>query len=369
MHRLQCIIHDAFIRRENVLPNIDACGILPPSQVVLNIFSLSGFTVFETKFALLEKLIDAFDSEHAPAYLMFGDSVALRVAEDDTCTETLEQLVAAELDGEGVCCISHSAFHSQVFCLFSNALARLRHQPRSVILPINLRSFSLSWDLHPDYQFLWETATLDDFARGVEASRPPIESTPIAKAVFQAIPLTLPSGEIRPIGEFMEVIASRVGKSSGDGWNMRMRDIFTFHYLYNLYPAHRKLRYFGSTVKTLLRRGIGVGLYITPVNHRAGKLYVGELFPKYVTANIAIIERYLRTFGVEVIDVSDLKQGLNPSGRKPKGPAMLNLALECNDHDFFTPHNSTEHLRGAARKILAGNIAMLAKAVVADGEH
>lgn len=339
------------------------------SQVVLNFFSLGRFAVSETKFSLLEKLIDAFDGEHAPAYLMFGDSVALRVAEDDTCTENLEQLVAVELDGEGVCCISHSAFHSQVFCMFSNALARLRHQPRSVILPINLRSFSLSWDLHPDYQFLWETATLDDFAHGIEAPRPPIESTPIAKAVFQAIPLTLPSGEIRPVSEFLDVIASRVDKSSGEGWNMRMRDIFTFHYLYNLYPAHRKLRYFGSAVKTLLRRGIGVGLYITPVNHRAGKLYVGESFPKCVTANVAMIERYLRTFGVELMLVSDLQRALKPGGRKPKGPAMLNLALEYNEHDFFTPHNPTEHLRGTARKILAENIAMLAKAVEVDGEH
>lgn len=321
--------------------------------------------VFEYKLPLLKKFIDAFDSETPPAHLIFGDSVALRVADDDACRGTLEDLVAVELGGEGSCCISHSGFHSQVYSLFCNALTRLRYQPRSVIIPINLRSFSLSWDIHPDHQFLWETATLDDFARGREGLRQPIESTSVAKAIFQAVPLYLPSGEIRPIGEFLEVIASRVNRNSGEAWNNRMRDIFTFHYLYNLYPAHRKLRYFGTAIKTLLRKGIGVGLYITPVNYCAGNLYVGESFERCVSANLSMIGGFLRTYGVDVIDLAALKVG----EIKQSSPVMLNLAFECKKHDFFTPHNATEHLRGAARKVLAENIALLAKAVAADSDQ
>jgi len=317
--------------------------------------------VFELRFPLLKKFVDAFDSDNPPLHLIFGDSVALRVADDETCKETLEDLVLAELGRDAALCLSHSAYHSQVFCLFCNALAGLRHRPLSVVLPINLRSFSPSWDLHPDYQFLWETATLDDFARGSKELREPIESTPIAKAVFQAVPLHLPSGNIRPIGDFLEVIASRIDESSGVAWNHRMRDIFIFHYFYNLYPAHRKLRYFGSALKTLLRSGIGVGLYATPINCRAGVKYVGGPFEKCVSSNLTIIKTYLRSFGVEAISTSELTK----RARNPKGPVFLDLAFQCDESDFFTPHNPTEHLRAAARKNLAENISMLAKAVAA----
>ncbi len=311
------------------------------------------------EFPLFKKFVDAYNGENPPAHLLFGDSVALRVADDDTCNNTLESLVSAELGEQSVCHISHSAFHSQVFCLFCNCLPKLRHQPRSVIIPINLRSFSHSWDLHPDYQFLWETATLDDFARGVDGIRPPIQSTPVAKAVFQAVPVHLPSGEIRLIGEFLEVIASRVHKKSGKEWEIRLRDIFAFHYMYNLYSTHRKLRYLGTAVKNLHRMGIGVGLYITPINYRAGKKYVGGYFEKCVSSNVTIIEKYLRSFGVKKIKGSELTQG----SCKGLGAAMLNLAFECNELDFFTPHNASEHVRYTARKSLAKQIALLAKAV------
>lgn len=313
----------------------------------------------QAEFPLFKKFVDAYNGVNPPAHLHFGDSVALRVADDDTCTNTLEDLVSAELGEQSVCHISHSAFHSQVFCLFCNCLPKLRHQPRSVIIPINLRSFSHSWDLHPDYQFLWETATLDDFARGVDGLRPPIQSTSVAKAVFQAVPVHLPSGEIRPIGEFLEVIASRGHKGSGKEWENRLRDIFAFHYMNNIYSTHRKLRYLGSAVKNLHRMGIGIGLYITPINYRAGKKYAGESFEKCVSSNVATIEKYLRNFGVNIIKGSDLTQG----GRKKLGAAMLNLAFECNELDFFTPHNASEHVRYPARKSLAKHIALLAKAV------
>lgn len=311
------------------------------------------------KFSLLKKLINAYNGENPPAHLIFGDSVALRVADDDSCKDTLEDLVSAELGEQSVCCISHSAFHSQVFCLFCNCLPTLRNQPQSVIIPINLRSFSPSWDLHPDYQFLWETATLDDFARGIDELRPGIESTPVAKAVFQAVPLYLPSGEIRTIGEFLEVIASRVNKDFGSAWTSRIRDIFTFHYMHNIYPTHRKLRYLGTTVKNLTRRGIGIGLYFTPINYRAGNKYVGSSFERCASNNVTMIEKYLRNFGVKVIKDSELTLDCH----KSFGPAVLNLAFKCDEPDFFTPHNATEHLRYTARKKLAATIALLARKV------
>lgn len=316
----------------------------------------------QIEFPLFKKFVDAYNGENPPRHLLFGDSVALRVADDDTCKDTLEDLVSAEIGDQSACWISHSAFHSQVFCLFCNCLPKLRHQPRSVIIPVNLRSFSPSWDLHPEYQFLWETAILDDFACGTDGLRQPIQSTPVAKAVFQAIPLHLPSGEIRLIGEFLEIIASRVNNGLDPAWKNRIRDIFTFHYLHNLYPTHRKLRYLGTAVKNLRRGGIGVGLYITPINYLAGTKYVDETFMRCVSSNVEMIENYLRDFGVNVIKGSDLTLG----SRKALDPIMLNLAFECDELDFFTPHNATEHLRYPARKSLAVKIALLAKSVEAS---
>jgi hypothetical protein len=318
---------------------------------------MSNNSQHSQRFPLLEKLIQRFNGDRSPALLMFGDSVALRAADDDPNKQSLEEMVIAGMGESGACCIADSAFHSQVFSLFCNCLSRLRNRPKIVVIPINLRSFSLSWDLHPDYQFLWETAKLDDFARDVDISREPIFPTPVARAIFNAVPIQLLDLKMRTIGDFYEIIAARTDVRKGPEWHRRIENIFTLHYLYRLYPNHRKLRYFGTAIKTLRRANINAFLYITPINHKAGYKYAGSDFTACVTDNIQIIKKYLAEFGVNAVNAADLDYDL----KSVNFPSLADFSFDCEESDFFTIHNATEHLKCTARKRLAERIVKLSK--------
>jgi hypothetical protein len=319
---------------------------------------MTQYSLLLQSYPPLDKLVRQFESDTPPSVLFLGDSVALRVSDDDTDKRTLEDMIVAEFGEQGVCCISESAFNSQVFAMICNCLHRLRRRPNVVILPINLRSFSPAWDLHPDYQFLWETAKLDDYARHVDMMREPIPTTPVARAVFNAVPVQLPNARTKTIGELYDVISSRTSEEYTPGWKRRIEVIFTLHYLCRLYPEHRKLRYLGTAIKSLRRGKIDVFLYLTPINYQAGDRFVGPHFSSIVTDNIQVAVKYLSEFGVQFIPSTEVELGITAF----RLPALANFAFHCDESDFFSPHNATEHLKEPARKLLAERIARVVNA-------
>ncbi len=307
----------------------------------------------QASFPLLERFVASFRSSTPPEHLLFGDSVALRVAAGEPDATTLEDMVAGLMAPAGTCRIALSAFHSQVYCLFCHCIARLAHRPRTVVMPINLRSFSTSWDLHPDYQFLTETALLDDYAHGKRIGREPLAANPVARAIFQAIPVRLASGEVLPVSHFLNRIGERDSDPDSPAWRSRLSDIFSFHYMEEIHPRHRKLAYFGTAIKCLRRHGIGVGLYLTPINHVAGETYVGPEFKRVVSRNVQVVLRFLGHYGIVETRAADLEHGRQPMG------AVLDCTFDHDASAFFTPQNATEHLRHSARQDLARKIALL----------
>ena len=311
------------------------------------------------EFPLLKRFVEAYNSLDPPAVLLFGDSTVLRVADDDVCNESVEGLIRKGMGDAGLCSISGSAFHSQVFCLFCHCLCRLKNRPRLVVIPINLRSFSLAWDLHPDYQFLWETAVLDDFARCSDVVREPIPVTPVARAIFHAVPIQLPSGECRTISDFYDIINAGNDDLTDLQKRRRLEAIFSLHYQYRLYPRHRKLRYLGSAIKTLKREGISLFLYSTPINYQAGEKYVGKIFTEIVSENIRVIRDLAVGYGVSMgtwMQRGDLSV--------PCSLLMADLTFACDESEFFTPHNATEHLRYSGRKRVADEIVKHAERIL-----
>lgn len=305
--------------------------------------------MYQDSFPILQKFIKAYDGDAPPKHLIFGDSVALRVASDDADQRSLEKMVSSRLGEENVCYISTSAFNAHVFSLFCNALSKTRHKPSNVIVPINLRSFSSSWNLNPQYQFLWETATIDDFAKDITAPRELIAPTPIADSIYRAIPVNFFARETQTIGDYLDVIAQAIGPGSTKKWNNRLRDIFTFHYCEKMHPKNRKLQSLGFIVKTLGRMNISVGFYFTPINYCAGRKYVGRAFRQRITYNIKFVEKYLSEYKVKALE----KEQLSKYANKSYSAVVVNDVFDCDETDFFTPHNATEHVRCDARQRLA----------------
>jgi len=299
----------------------------------------------------LRTLVEAFGSAPAPKILLLGDSVARRVAIDDACRTPLDEMVAAAAP-VGVCRISASAFHSQVYCLLCSCLQRLPYRPDVVVVPVNLRSFSPAWDLHPEYQFLWETAVLDAYAQGRACTLSPPEVTAVAHAIFRAAAIHFADGTVRTHGDFLDCIAAKPPQSDAQAWAERLKAVFTLHYMHPLRSEHRKLRYFGTMIKTLRRLGIACAMYISPINHRAGIRFAGPSFEAQVRRNIACVSQFMTAYGVQTPALGG-------------DASLVDLAFAFGEEAFFTPYNATEHLRHEARRSLALTLVDLARATAA----
>ncbi|MBP3128257.1 hypothetical protein [Thalassospira sp. ER-Se-21-Dark] len=322
-----------------------------------------GFSIYRETFPLLQKFLDAYHSDFTPApqTLIFGDSVALRVAKDDSDQRSLETMVADLVGEEKVCFISHSAYNSLVYSQFCNAIASLPSKPLSVVVPINLRSFSPSWDLDPKYQFVWEAAVLADLANNKQEPRPFINSTPVADAIYQSIPVHLFEPEPRTIRSYLDVIEAKIGPGSKMEWRIRLKDIFELFYCHQIYQKHRKLKYLRWIYKTLTRMNIGVGFYITPINYCAGEKYAGNRFVRRVKRNIEVIKNDLRSIGVDIVEEKDL---IRLERGKPTS-ILVDKAFDCDQENFFSPHNATEHIKSNARRDLAEVIVKISRVVAA----
>jgi hypothetical protein len=79
----------------------------------------------------------------------FGDSILIHPAGEPTIPEILRSLVPHYTIGE----VAHPAYHLDLYERYVNYLVEHGPKVESVIIPINMRSFSPEWDLRPTYQF------------------------------------------------------------------------------------------------------------------------------------------------------------------------------------------------------------------------
>lgn len=82
-----------------------------------------------------------------------GNCCVLDHAPDDEDKRSLPEILnnmmpAWELEG-----MAHNAYHGELFEGVCRVMAAGMKRPEVVIIPINLRSFSSSWDEKPEYQF------------------------------------------------------------------------------------------------------------------------------------------------------------------------------------------------------------------------
>ncbi len=292
------------------------------------------------RFPLLQDFVAAFEGELAPATLVFGDSVMLRAAAGEPGGATLQDLLRRDFGraGRGFFVLG-SAFNPHMFLPFVRLLEKkTSRRPASVILPVNLRVFSPTWDLLPDYQFAFERAVLEDVLAGRAVRREAIPVTAAARSVYRGVPVSFPGEAVLPLESYLQVIANRPPEAERDLWEGRLKVVFKLHYQHPLHEGHRQLQALTRCVEILRALGIRVFAYFTPINHEAGTRYAGAGFSQSVRANQALVSRSLRQVGLNVV---------------------ADFAFRFDAGAFFTPHNATEHLRLAARRNLAGAIRSL----------
>lgn len=325
-----------------------------PSAFQVEATSLKGLQV-ATEYQLLKSFVRAYSDDSPPPLLVFGDSVFLRVATDDQSPQSLGEILGARYQ-EDVFQVSGSGYHAGVFEQFSTVLATLPARPLIAIVPINLRSFSPTWDLNPLYQFHAEIELLSSF----DLKQPDyrlFDTKPSSELEGRLVPLELDGEKTITLGDFLDTIGESPAIGS-EMWNRRLKTIFHYHYMCPMYPKHRKIKSLKQIIRLLIADGVAVYCYVTPINYEAGIEYCGDGFLKAVEKNISIIRREVE---------SVLSAAL--TGNNALMFRFDDFAFRFARNEFFTLHNATEHLRFEGRDFIARQIAEAERALLKTGTY
>lgn len=301
-----------------------------------------------TEYQLLKDFVAAYSCAGSPTVLAFGDSVFLRVATDDPSQESLSELLCGYF-GEQIFQVLGSGYHSGIYEGFTAVLAKLSARPSIVIMPVNLRVFSPTWDSNPLYQFPAEMGLLAAF-RMDNPEYMLRDAGGESDAQYLSVSMECESGRPMTVGDFIDITRAQPVQGSAE-WNARLECIFRHHYACQLDLENRKLRSLTRAVKLLNEIGVAIYCYITPINHEAGMEYCGPSFAGKVRDNISALRQGLETATASRHDMFRLDD----------------FAFEFGRHAFFTPHNSTEHLRLDGRQFLARAIIDACRSVTAGG--
>jgi hypothetical protein len=256
---------------------------------------------------------DEIDAEIAGGadLLILGDSVMKYTYKTDPDQRKLRDMLREGLAPRKVAIVDGPAYGAEMYLDIVEYVLRRGVQPRAIILPVNLRSFSLLWDRMPHYQYAAERARLrwgDTFAFAV--NRPlgiynvysRLEGYPSSEKEHQRLPAYRGT---EMMGTLQEVLGGS-GKWGSVPWNERA---FSLIYLYPLDPDHRKIRALQRLADLCRSRKIPLLAYVTPIDVDGGTRAMGPEFRQRVSANIAVISKGLAESGVALLDLSFAVKG------------------------------------------------------------
>ena len=287
---------------------------------------LSGFTFFLVLLQILVSIV--FPAEIPPEIVRldesladgvdivyFGDSTLSLPEGEVTTGEILQELLPDYVVGE----VSYPAYGLDSYLNYVKYIVRSNHHPDTIIVPINMRSFSPEWDMRPAYQFEKETKIL---TLGVPLSRMffrPLKvfglfDPTISQSQFENAPVYDGDTLIGVVKDFEGETASE--QLQGDAGNVyrevkleddeKAEDILRYHYMFGLKPDHRKLKAMLSIAELADKNDMHVIFYITSVNYLLGERFLGSAFSERLAANIEVVQSLLaanRTANVTVLDL------------------------------------------------------------------
>lgn len=285
-----------------------------------------------------------------PTVLLLGDSVAERVSWNDYDDRKLSEMIIQNLQSRtDVAAVSYGGFTLDVFYHMVLALEKMKHKPRLVVLPINMRNFSPQWDLEPTWQFRPEIEQIQRFIShpSIVPSVKQVQREVISLEVFNAFDATPVAFDLSPfdrIAQFRLLI--NAVPATEEQRRFRSRQIFIFHYTNRLQRGHRKLVALENILKLIQSMGIPFFSYITPLNVEAGERLVGAEFLSVLHANVRMVSEVVGAYQAETHSFKDWSETMRSK-------------------HFFHVDNATEHLNETGRKWLAESIAGEVSAVLA----
>ena len=182
--------------------------------------------------------------------LYLGDSTLMLPVGEVTTGEILQELLPERRVGQ----IAHPAYGLELFRDYAAHMNRHGASPQTLVVPINLRSFSPAWDMRPAFQFTKESKIL---AMGLLWARlllRPLEvpgyfQPSISQKDFLDAPVYDGDVMVGQVRDFETLGAGEVLQEDAENAyrEVQLEDeetaqaVLTYHYMLNLQPDHRKL--------------------------------------------------------------------------------------------------------------------------------
>ncbi len=276
--------------------------------------------------------------------ILFGDSVATHTRGIDNDNRDLGKFLQDEITNSyKVGLLSHGAYHSQIYEVYTDYICNAENPPKYIIVPINLRSFSLAWDKRPSYRFSNETAILKSRTKFTPFTAFNVRLTNLfgkkgseqtkAEEEFKKTPIMYKDQQIGTVGDFE--ISEEETKS--DPSDEREKEILISQYLYNLPENHAKLVSLKKIAQNSKECGIKAVFYITPIDYEEGGKFIGEEFVTIVNNNIDTIEQSLEEYNIP----------------------LLNLAFDLPHQHFSVKYVPNEHVFSSGKKYIAQKVAQI----------
>jgi hypothetical protein len=276
--------------------------------------------------------------------LYFGDSTLILPVGEVTTGEILQEFLPDRRIGQ----VAHPAYSLDLFYDYVVYMDRHGEWPDTLVMPVNMRSFSPAWDMRPSYQFEKERKIL---AMGLSSARlflRPLEifgffQPSISQQAFLDTPVYDGNVLVGRVRDFETLAVDEVvqGKTKNAYREVKLEDqktaqpVLTYHYMFNLEPDHRKLDAMIAVAELAAARGVNVIFYITPVNVEQGERFLGQPFSERFTHNIRVVQSRFDAASLDNV-------------------TLLDLAFDLPSYDFI----DLEHLTETGKEYIAEQITL-----------
>jgi len=229
----------------------------------------------------------------------FGDSTTYTFSVKDADKRSIPACLQRGLE-EKVIPVTHGSYHLGIYRDFIKYLAK-HSQPKAIIIPINMRSFSAEWDTRPEYQFKKESLLLNLGLMWSPLYKPLSIYTDFFNDKLDKSGWldseVLDNGKVAgKIRDFEDI-----GTKNPSASDMRKRIIF--QYRYELASDHRKLLALHDICEVAKKQRINILFYITPVDlDYIDGVYSGT--SALVGKNVGTVKDVISSCGFSVVDLS-----------------------------------------------------------------
>lgn len=268
--------------------------------------------------------------------LNFGDSVMSYVSKNDGNKTQLEKLLSDNLTEAGItnAIIHYAGFHLPIF--WGLLLDLLSHgwQPKYVVMPINMRSFSPQWNTHPDYCHhglvyeFWQRH--EEFRSDMMFTNEDLRGLSFEEYIHTEEQYYGTGKKIN--GSFIPWVNYK--STQIEEKHNKYQNLFMWHYMFKLNEKNRRLLLLDNMINWFTVKNIHLICYISPINHKAGEEYVGSTFYEAYRQNLSYIYEVFQKYSHEDI-------------------RFVDYSFSLDDNYFIHKNETAEHLNYEGRLVLA----------------